>query len=422
MSTTGPITALLAALLLLLSAAAPLHGATLVQKGSRWVEFSQADPPKADGAPAPGAAADRPPAAELRAQVVAVKNSVQIRQGDDQRWIQAKVGDLVTQGAEIRTGLRSAVQIRIGKDHIITIDRLGVVKFLNLIRDQGVIKTDVGMEYGRTRYDIATGGATHDAKIHTPGTTLAIRGTSTGTQSDAFTDATWVIRGVVDNTNKLRREMVRIDASTGKATVTSDLITPAAFARNKTRNDSKGRFAGRSATDDMVVEQFTSGVLDDREGGIDEAQQLARLEGFQFAGAGVFGDVFDLDLLWFSGGDLDLIITDPLGGVLDPKGQTVVRSGQSTQGQFTTSPVDDDGTNGFESAQFGPQIPVGNFMVTVRYISGDDAFGFLDARLLSTDGVFGSESFDVSPSTPEAKFLVDPQNQTVTPVGGGGGI
>lgn len=412
-------TAFLSGVLALSCATEQASSAQLVQRGSRWVEMAQADAPK----PAPAAPADAAADAQLRAVIVAVKGTVQIRETEEQKWAAAKPGDVLGAGADIRTGLNSAVQLKIEPGHTVTIDRISVVKLLTLVKDQGVIKTDVGMKYGRTRYDVEAAGAVHDAKIHTPGTTLAIRGTSTGTQADAFTDATWVIKGAVNNTNKLRREMVRMDSTRGKAMVTSDLVTPSAFAKNKAKNDTKGEFAGRQKTDDMVVEQYASGELDDRESGVDTAQEYARREGFQFAAVGVQGDVFDLDIFWTPVGlgssDVDFTIVDPLGGTLSSKGQTIVRSGEGTQGNFTSDPNDDDGSLGFgfEAVQFGPQVPGGNFHVTVTHVSGDGAEGFLTGSLQSNGGSFGSESFNVDSSNPQAQFIVNPNDKTITRVG-----
>lgn len=418
-------TAFLSGVTLLSAGLAPMEAAPLVQRGSRWVQLAQADEPKpAAAAPAPAAANED---AALRAVIVAIKGNVQIRQAEDQKWAPAKPGDVLGAGADIRTGLNSAVQLKIDPGHTVTIDRFSVVKLLTLAKNQGVIKTDVGMKYGRTRYDVEAAGATHDAKIHTPGTTLAIRGTSTGTQTDAFTESTWVIKGAIDNTNKLRREMVRMDSSTGKAMVTSELVTPGAFAKNKAKNDGKGEFSGRQATDDMVVEQHASGKLDDRQSGLEEAQDYARAEGFQFAAVGVFGDVFDLDIFWQPANngiaDVDFSIHDPLGATLSSKGSTVVRSGQDTQGQFVSNPADDQGSPGFgfEAVQYGPKIPTGNFLVTVTHVSGNASEGSLTGSLQSLEGSFGSEGFKVDSSNPQAQFIVNPKNATITPVGNNSG-
>ncbi len=401
--------------------ALPSEAATLVRRGVRWTDqLAQADDPK-PAAPAPGTPAD----GELRAVVVAAKGNVQYRMGDDAKWVPVKTGDVLPAGAEIRTSL-SAVQLRIEPGHTVTIDRFTVVKLITLVRQDGVVKTDVGMKYGRTRYDVEAAGAVHDAKIHTPVTTLAIRGTESGTQSDAFTESSWVIKGAVDNTNKLRREVIRMDASTGKAMVTSHLVTPAEYKKNVSQNDPKGEFVGRDKSPTAPQQGYGSGEFDDRDMGIYESQRLARLGGFQFDPNGSFNGNFGIDISWspdFVASDVDLLIQDPLGALLDVKGNTIVRPGQSTQGTFTSIPIDNDGSLGFgsESALFGPRIPLGNYLVTVKHISGDNSTGFIDGRLSGV--LFGSEAFSVGGDNPQAQFLVNPKDQTIIPIGdlGGGG-
>ena len=83
----------------------------------------------------------------------------------------------VGENAEFRTGPRSAVRFVIPPDQTITLDRLGTVKVLQAINDNGVIQTQMGMKYGRTRYDIEAAGREHESTIASPSSTLAVRGT-----------------------------------------------------------------------------------------------------------------------------------------------------------------------------------------------------------------------------------------------------
>src|SRR5258706_13945260 len=83
----------------------------------------------------------------------------------------------VTEGAEFRTGPRSAVRVLIPPDQTITLDRLGVVKLMQAIQQGNVVKTKVGMPYGRTRYDIEEAGIEHPSQLLSPSSTLAIPGT-----------------------------------------------------------------------------------------------------------------------------------------------------------------------------------------------------------------------------------------------------
>src|SRR5258706_7166602 len=82
----------------------------------------------------------------------------------------------VTEGAEFRTGPRSAVRVLIPPDQTITFDGLGVVKLMQTIQQGNVVKTKVGMPYGRTRYDIEQAGIEHQSQLVSPSSTLAIRG------------------------------------------------------------------------------------------------------------------------------------------------------------------------------------------------------------------------------------------------------
>ena len=84
---------------------------------------------------------------------------------------------VVDENAEFRTSLRSAVQITIPPDQTITLDRLGTIKVVQAISDNGKLKTKIGMKYGRTRFDIESAGQEHEASISSPSSTLAIRGT-----------------------------------------------------------------------------------------------------------------------------------------------------------------------------------------------------------------------------------------------------
>jgi len=113
----------------------------------------------------------------LQGTITGVEGKVQVRMAEGQPWQDAKVGMMVDEGAEFRTGIKSAVRIEIPGGHTISLDRLGTMKLLDAVKSGNTIKTDVGMKYGRVRYDIEAAGEEHDSTIHSPGGTLAIRGT-----------------------------------------------------------------------------------------------------------------------------------------------------------------------------------------------------------------------------------------------------
>lgn len=114
----------------------------------------------------------------------AVKGAAQYRESPADQWKPVQPGVEVTQGAEFRTGLGQRIDILIEPDHLLTVKRLGAVSLLQAIEEDGVIKTNVGMKYGRTEYKVEEGSAQHESTISAPGATLAIRSTDTEVRSD----------------------------------------------------------------------------------------------------------------------------------------------------------------------------------------------------------------------------------------------
>jgi len=113
----------------------------------------------------------------LTAIIRQVRGQVQVRSDAKSKWVAAKTGMRLTQGAEFRTGLRSQVAFEIPPGEMIALDRLGVVKLIQAVRQQNKIKTDIGMPYGRAAYTVEAAGEEHESTMHMPGNTLAIRGT-----------------------------------------------------------------------------------------------------------------------------------------------------------------------------------------------------------------------------------------------------
>lgn len=146
----------------------------------------------------------------LEGVVTGVRGMVQIRQSENDPWVKAEAGMKLTQGAEFRTGPRSAVQFKIPPDQTVTLDRLGTVKLLTAVAERKKIKTnldainqqtdvpehikiktDLGMTYGRTRYDIQKAGFEHESTIRSPSATLSVRGTRVGIQDGAMGFHAW---------------------------------------------------------------------------------------------------------------------------------------------------------------------------------------------------------------------------------------
>lgn len=117
------------------------------------------------------------PEGPLKINITAVSGMVSARTDDSQPWAAVQPGQVFDEGVELRTGPKSAVKFDIPPASSITLDRLGTVKVIRAAIENGTIKTDLGMKYGRARYDIETAGREHDAKIRSASSVLAIRGT-----------------------------------------------------------------------------------------------------------------------------------------------------------------------------------------------------------------------------------------------------
>ncbi|MEX2671599.1 MAG: hypothetical protein WD294_05755 [Phycisphaeraceae bacterium] len=140
--------------------------------------------PEAELAPEPEpqdeAEPDQPqpaPGEPLEIIVEAVQGMVQVRQDEEGEWQRAEPGMALAIGAEVRTGPRSIVRLQVGATQTITLDRLGTVQVLEAIKREGVINTDIGMPYGRTRYQVqSVEDVEHSGQIRSPSASLAVTG------------------------------------------------------------------------------------------------------------------------------------------------------------------------------------------------------------------------------------------------------
>ena len=315
-------------------------------------------------------------ATSLSATIIAVKGIVQVRTGDDQPWQKATVGMVVNEGAEFRTGLRSAVQFHIEPDQTITLDRLGTVKVLQAYQQKNKVTTDLGVKYGRTRYDIQAADLQHQSTIHSPGSTLAIRGTDV-TYED---QVPWVPSAISRHGRAEFRDFnqkVFAFGGTRHTTVSADKNGPAQSAIATTKIDPRTPFAGRSETEENLLLSLNSN------GGIDQqAQQAlaseAKLGGFTgtFSGVPVVPGPLEFDLFWQS----TLTTPNPTSfdlQVTSPKGQTAsiltptIGSG-TQQGMYSGDNTGTSG-NGAESVIFPLFFPAGTYKVTAISRSGDPA-------------------------------------------------
>jgi hypothetical protein len=360
-------------------------------------------------------------AVALVANVTSVKGGVQVRLREGTAWQPVTVGMRLEQGAEIRTGLRSAVQFTIGDDQTITLDRLGTVTVLQAYQSQGKAKTDLGLKYGRTRYDIKATDLQHESTIRSPGSTLAIRGTDVTYEDQAPWVPTAVSREGRAEFRNFRRQFVAF-GGTRRASVAADKNSPAQQALTETKADPRGAFAGRTEAEDELNLTITS------LGGADALVQQAvqdLLRGFT-AGpdTSVTGVInvpgpLEFTLDWIpagagggglpAGANIDLRVTDPFGNTASAA-KPFVGSGSAVGQHFG----DDAGASGAgaERVAWALLFPPGTYTVQAVHQGGADAQVFVVGRQGQSATEIGS--FGVAPDPPIVLKAGETFSDTIT--------
>jgi hypothetical protein len=163
------------------------------------------------------------PEGPLKMIITGVKGNAQYRIPPEQSWTKAEKDVPLAEGAELRTGPKSAVQLQIRPDQTITVDRLGVVKIDRATLEHGKFVTSVSMPYGRTRYDIDAANREYDATVRSPNSTLGIRGTQVSLLDQRpFPPEAVSLTGQAQFRN-IRRQLVALGAKgQGKAKMTGE--------------------------------------------------------------------------------------------------------------------------------------------------------------------------------------------------------
>jgi hypothetical protein len=141
-------------------------------------------------APAPVPAQTPPPAAvpkveplpegkqeKLQALVIAVEGKAEWKAAGAAAFKAAAVNDLLDAGAEIRTGLRSTVTLRVGKNATLVVDRASRVELPVMVQDGAVLRTRAAVYRGKCEFKVEAIAITSDFQVLTPSATLAVRGT-----------------------------------------------------------------------------------------------------------------------------------------------------------------------------------------------------------------------------------------------------
>ena len=138
-----------------------------------WADDTTQAAPAAEIAPATNGA----DVLELQAIFMDVQGKVRWRKSEDSAWTEAKVNDLLSAGAEIRTGLKSRSTLRVGKNATILVDSGTTFKLPEIVQDGQTLRTLATVKSGRADFKVDHVGFANDFKVVTPQTTLSVRGT-----------------------------------------------------------------------------------------------------------------------------------------------------------------------------------------------------------------------------------------------------
>ncbi len=327
------------------------------------------------------AATEPVPGEPLTATVVDVAGNVRVRASEDQPWQKAVPGMILPEGGEFQTGPRSAVRFSIPGGQLITLDRLGVMKILTAVQQQGKIVTDLGMKYGRTRYDIKKAGVEYSSTIRSPGSTLAIRGTDVTFENQA----PWVPSASSAEGRAAMRNLkgnIIAFGGTKKADISADHSTPGQTALDSTHVDPNGTFSGHDSSESKIITDNPAiGGLNTGSAILSNVLHTAAETQFIPPPTVPVNGPLAIDLIWASVNaespgktpgptNLDLVVVDPLGNIASKDNPTI-----GTGNAVGTHTGDHPGTTGagVESVVWPGQFPEGKFQITVNHVSGDQA-------------------------------------------------
>ena len=340
----------------------------------------------------------------MAVRILEVKGLVSVREQAGQPWVPAKKDMVVSQGADLRTGPRSYVKFVIDPDQIVYLDRLGTIKILQAVRDRnkGKVTTDLGMKYGRTRYDVQAAGIIHESTIHSPNATLAVRGTDAQIQAgDGFPTTVTSHHGRILATITGYRAVAM--GSQRRTAISQQQRTPGRQARAQTRLDPATGFAGRTTSEHGLVEDLPA------LGGIDMLGFLGLSDDDlpNLAVSQLVPNFDDLSIdMAFIGTpnltDLNLLVTSPLGEVVSAQMSPVPSGGEHTGNAIAQPPFG----VAEETVQWNLNVPSGLYNAQVEIVSpGPDP------------DVTYNLFVELERATGESTVLVNLTNQPIQPGG-----
>ncbi len=344
----------------------------------------------------------------ISATVTHTEGVVQIRDDETSPWRMAKVGMTFPVGGEVRTGPKSKLQFVLPPEQLITVDRLTQVKVLDAAKSSANFRSDIGMLYGRLRYDVDAGGLEHEAVIRAPSSALAVRGTTVEVTDDAFGGGVMLCRGVAEATlDNARKVTLQRGEETAGAAATQPTTRPIAYVRridsaagmNCVRVNSQYQtVAGLNYSNTASTVSQSNALSDGEQTVVGYNSVASGLEaglhtyvpgsgggsGFGLAGA---TDIVNpipgegkltFSLTWTGDGstgmglpDLDLTVVSPTGKKFSPAINPGNNNGVIVSPK---GPVGPEVTAGVQTVQWTQKCPLGVYTYSVRYNgSGDPA-------------------------------------------------
>ena len=151
-----------------------------VSSGAVWSaalaqDAAVAPAPAATTAAADPAASEVPAGDPLRAVFIDVAGKVQWRANETSPWQEAKVNDVVGEGVEVRTGLRSHAAMRIGRNATALIDAGTLFQLPTIVQDGDTLRTAAAVKHGRADFKVDKVGLSNDFKVVNINYTYALK-------------------------------------------------------------------------------------------------------------------------------------------------------------------------------------------------------------------------------------------------------
>lgn len=360
----------------------------------------------------------------MKVVITGVQGIVQVRANEQAVWAKATQGMELGPGVEFRTGPRSAVRLLIPPDQTITLDRLGTIKVLTALRlADNKVKTDLGMKYGRTRYDIEKAGIEYESKIYSPSATLAVRGSMVGMEDTALGTTAWSLQERVSVQPKGKPHAVAL-GGTRPADFDTETDSAAETATVESVVDPGGGFAARTEAEAEIIQSYNTTISTAG----DEPRAIRTQEKIEDQ-AGLSPGTLDVLLEWVGMGDLDLFLIDPFGKAVSSFRGAV--QGSVTQANGGVASDDHVGPGDVESHMKNMCPPAVDGCEFIRYkdgfptkdyVIGVAPFGItsgvvtFDIQVIHNDVPLTNfaDSFNASdpPPTPKAMEVIVPPTDT----------